>query len=125
MLREERPIIRSDGTFTRDYIYVKDVVNAYIGLALALERADVQGQAFNFGMDRPTTALEMVQTIVNISEHPKLEPIILDQAPNEIPDQYLSSSKAHDVLNWYPSHDLENGLLKALNWYDEYLTTRN
>ena len=125
VLRGERPVIRSDGTFRRDYLYVEDAVQGYLTIAECLEDSAIHGQAFNFGMDRPTTALEMVQTIVNISEHSKLEPIILDQARNEIPDQYLSSSKAHDVLNWYPSHDLEEGLRKAMNWYDEYLTTRN
>jgi CDP-glucose 4,6-dehydratase len=123
VLRGERPVIRSDGTFRRDYLYVEDAVDGYLTIAECLEDSDIHGEAFNFGLDHPTTALEMVQTIVSISDYPNLEPIILNQARNEIPDQYLSSSKAHRVLDWHPSHDLEQGLRKAMSWYAEFLMT--
>lgn len=125
VLLGERPVIRSDGSFRRDYLYVEDAVQGYLTIAECLKDPDIHGQAFNFGMDRPTTALEMVEAIVNISDHPDLEPIILNQARNEIPDQYLSSSKAHSVLKWHPSHDLEAGLRKTMSWYNDFLTSTN
>jgi len=121
VLRGERPLIRSDGTMVRDYIYVRDAVQAYISLAEQLERPDVIGEAFNFGMDNPKSVLEIVQTIIALSDDPSLEPIVLGEAPNEIPAQYLDSSKAKRMLNWQPRYSLEEGLREALAWYREFL----
>lgn len=121
VLRGERPIIRSNGTFRRDYLFVEDAVSGYMAIARQLERPEVQGQAFNFGMDQPTTALEIVETIVSLSDCPELEPVILDQAHNEIPDQYLASEKAHRILDWQPQHTLREGLEKTFGWYRRFL----
>ena len=121
VLRGERPIIRSNGTFRRDYLFVEDAVSGYMAIARQLERSEVQGQAFNFGMDQPTTALEIVETIVSLSDCPELEPVILDQAHNEIPDQYLASEKAHRILDWQPQHTLREGLEKTFGWYRRFL----
>ncbi len=121
VLRGERPIIRSDGTFRRDYLFVDDAVSGYMEIAQQLDRAEIQGQAFNFGMDQPTTALEIVQTILSLSDCPDLEPIILNQAHNEIPDQYLASEKAHQLLDWHPQHSLREGLQKTFDWYRRFL----
>jgi len=124
ILRGERPIIRSDGTFRRDYLFVEDAVGGYLELAQQLEHSDIRGQAFNFGMDQPTTALEMVRTILSLSDCPSLEPVILDQAQNEILDQFLDSEKAHRLLGWYPRHSLREGLQKTLNWYRQFLARK-
>lgn len=121
VLRGERPIIRSDGTMLRDYLYVKDAVNAYMTLAERLDDPAVKGEAFNFGMDSPKSVLEMVQTIIAVSEHPELQPVILNSAPNEIQAQYLDSSKAHRVLGWSPRYSLEEGLCETMAWYREFL----
>ncbi|MFL7790708.1 MAG: NAD-dependent epimerase/dehydratase family protein, partial [Anaerolineae bacterium] len=82
LIRGERPVIRSDGTLLRDYLYVRDAVHAYMTLAEHLDEGGVQGEAFNFGMDKPTSVLEMVQAIVAVSDRPDLEPVVLDDAPN-------------------------------------------
>jgi len=121
VIRGERPIIRSDGTMVRDYLYVKDAVNAYLTLAEHLDRPEVKGQAFNFGMDNPKSVLETVQTIIAVSDHPELEPVVLADAPNEIQAQYLDSRKAHRVLGWAPRYSLEEGLRETLAWYREFL----
>jgi CDP-glucose 4,6-dehydratase len=121
VIRGERPIIRSDGTFRRDYLFVDDAVSGYMEVAQQIDRADIQGQAFNFGMDQPTTALEIVQTILSLSDRPDLEPVILDQAHNEIPDQYLASGKAHQLLGWRPRYSLREGLQKSYDWYRRFL----
>lgn len=123
VLRGERPIIRSDGTFRRDYLFVSDAVDGYMVVGEKLADPAVRGQAFNFGMDRPTTALEMVETIISLSEYPGLEPIILNEAKNEIPDQYLASGKAKRMLGWEPQHTLVEGLRQTMDWYRDFLTT--
>src|SRR5574341_218412 len=121
-LLNERPIVRSDGTMKRDYIYVRDIVNAYLILAQAMHTGAQTGAVFNFGVDTPITVLEMVRKIVSISDHPDLEPVILSNAPNEIQNQYLSSEKAHRVLGWKPQYTLEDGLKETMAWYREVLS---
>lgn len=125
-LRGETPIIRSDGTPRRDYIYVHDVVNAYIMLieALATDPGKHIGKAYNFGKDAPLTALEMVQNIMAISENPELEPIIHNAASNEIQDQYLSSRMAHEHLGWRPEHSLQDSLRETFEWYRAFLAQK-
>jgi CDP-glucose 4,6-dehydratase len=121
VLRGERPIVRSDGTLKRDYIFIKDVVRGYLMVAQSLSRPDVQGEAFNFGVDNPTTALEMINTIIQLSDHPHLEAIILNEAENEIQEQYLSSEKSGRVLGWEPQHTLKSGLRETMAWYRDFL----
>ncbi len=121
VIRGERPIVRSDGTMVRDYLYVQDAVNAYLMLAGRLGEPAVRGEAFNFGMDDPKSVLEIVQAIIAVSGHPELEPVVLADAPNEIQAQYLDSSKAHRVLGWNPRYSLEEGLRGTLGWYREFL----
>jgi CDP-glucose 4,6-dehydratase len=122
LIRGERPVIRSDGTLQRDYLYVQDAVHAYMTLTEQLDADEVKGEAFNFGMDKPTSVLEMVQAIVAVSDRPDLEPVVLNDAPNEIPTQYMDSSKAHQLLDWVPGHSLEEGLRETFAWYREFLS---
>jgi len=121
VIRGERPIVRSDGTMLRDYLYVQDAVRAYLMVAGHLDEPDVRGEAFNFGMDAPKSVLEVVQTIIAVSEHPQLEPVVLGEAPHEIPAQYLDSGKARRVLGWSPRYSLEEGMRETLGWYREFL----
>jgi CDP-glucose 4,6-dehydratase len=121
VLRGERPVVRSDGTLQRDYIFVKDVVDGYLATAEQMERAEVRGQAFNFGVDQPITVIEMINTVIRLSDHPGLEPIILNEARNEIQAQYLSSQKAGRVLGWKPRFSLEKSLKETMDWYREFL----
>ena len=121
VLRAERPIIRSDGTLLRDYLYAQDAVHAYLTLAKSLDESAVRGQAFNFGMDDPQSVLGIVEAIIAVSDHPELEPVVLANAPNEIQAQYLDSSKARRMLGWSPSYSLEDGLRETLAWYREFL----
>jgi CDP-glucose 4,6-dehydratase len=122
LIRGERPVIRSDGTMLRDYLYVEDAVGAYLTLAEQMERAEVRGQLFNFGSDAPRSVLDVVQTIVALFGRPDLDPIVLCDAPNEIPAQYLDSGKARRILAWSPSHSFEDGLSRTLAWYREFLS---
>jgi CDP-glucose 4,6-dehydratase len=121
VIRGEPPIIRSDGTLLRDYLYVEDAARAYVTLAEQLHRTEVRGELFNFGIDAPKSVLEVVQTIVTVSKRPGLEPIVLNDAPNEIQAQYLESSKARHILGWSPAFSFEDGLRSTLAWYREFL----
>ena len=120
LLHNERPVIRSDGTFKRDYIYVKDVVDSYIVLAEVLDKKEIRGQSFNFGNDKPVTVLEIVSVIQKLMKKEKLKPKILNIAKAEIKDQYLDSSKARRLLSWKPKYTLEKGLKETIEWYKDF-----
>lgn len=120
-LRGERPIIRSDGTYVRDYIYVKDVVHAYMRLAEFLDNDQVRGEAFNFSLEKPMTVLEMVGMIQKLMDCKHIEPDIRNCAEGEIRSQYLSAEKARKVLGWEPVFDLETGLRETIAWYRTFL----
>lgn len=121
LLAGERPVVRSDGTFRRDYIYVGDVVDAYIRLADALDDRAVRGEAFNFSLESPSTVLEMIESIQALMERADLQPDIRDEAVGEIRDQYLDAGKARAVLGWTPEWGLERGLAETIRWYRELL----
>jgi CDP-glucose 4,6-dehydratase len=119
-LTEKRFLIRSNGKFTRDYVYVDDIVEGYILLAEKLEARQLAGQAFNFSIENPITVLELLKQIDKASiQYGKLEYKILNTAKYEIKKQYLSSAKARKILGWKPKHTLNQGLQKTINWYSE------
>jgi CDP-glucose 4,6-dehydratase len=121
VLSGDRPVIRSDGTFRRDYLYVADAVRANLMLAEQLTRQDVRGEAFNIGSGNPVSALEVVQTIVRISGRDDLDPVILNEVKNEIQDEYLCPDKARDRIGWHPLYPLDNGIRETMDWYEAYL----
>ncbi|MBZ0236919.1 MAG: NAD-dependent epimerase/dehydratase family protein [Deltaproteobacteria bacterium] len=121
-LRGERPLIRSDGTFVRDYFYVEDAVAAYLELAENMDRPDIVGQAFNFSDDKPLSVVQMVDVILEACGRKDLEPVILGEASNEIPEQFLSSAKAHRLLGgWKPRFGMKEALPRAIAWYRQVL----
>lgn len=121
LLRGEAPVLRSDGTFLRDYVYVDDAVDAYLALAEAAADPGFRGEAFNFGPTAPASVLEIVRTLIELTGRQDLSPIILGRAQAEIRDQYLDASKAQERLGWTPSWDLRRGLAATLDWYRKYL----
>jgi CDP-glucose 4,6-dehydratase len=119
---ENKPVrLRSDGSNQRDYIFVDDVVDAFLHLAGASERDDVRGQAFNFSPERPLTVLEVVRSVLEVMEKTHLEPIIEDTAKAEIQHQYLDSSKAARLLEWQAAYSLNAGLERTVPWYTRLL----
>jgi len=120
IIRGERPVIRSDGRFTRDYIYVEDGARAYTLLAEKLGgKPAFAGEAFNFSYERPITVLEVVRQILEVMGS-TLEPDVRNEATNEIRDQYLDSTKAKTLLGWSPGYTLETSLRATVDWYQEY-----
>jgi len=125
VLRDERPIIRSDGDYTRDYIYIEDAVDAYVSLAEAMtRRPEVAGEAFNFSNERPLKVTELTEIILRMMRREDLRPVIQGQATNEIRDQFLSSAKARSVLGWEPRFGIEEGMERTIDWYRSYLDAR-
>lgn len=124
LLADDRPLIRSDGTYARDYVYVKDVAQAYALLADAIEVDGVVGGAFNFGAEQPITVLDVVAAIKRLMGREDVEPVIENRAVGEIHHQYLSARKAREALGWSPRFDLETGLAETIDWYREFLDVR-
>ncbi|MCC7173204.1 MAG: GDP-mannose 4,6-dehydratase [Planctomycetes bacterium] len=119
----ERPIVRSDGQFVRDYFYVRDAVEAYLALAERLHEPKFHGQAFNFGTEEPKSVLEIVALLQKACARPDLAPIVQNQASHEIPKQYLDCSKARAWLDWRPRRTLADGLAETVAWYRRTLAT--
>lgn len=122
-LREQPVTLRSDGSYIRDYFYVKDGVLAYLHLAEQMERKEIWGEAFNFSNELQITVLELVQKILAVMNKNHLQPVILNQAKNEIKHQYLSAEKARQMLSWQPQYSLESGLKETIDWYQKFLHT--
>ncbi len=117
---ENQPIkLRSDGTMQRDYLFVEDVVDAF--LALASNQDGIRGQGFNFSPEKPFTVLEIVDAVLEVMNAKHLAPIIENTAKFEIQDQYLDSSKAKRLLGWTAAHTLHGGLEKTIPWYKKLL----
>jgi CDP-glucose 4,6-dehydratase len=123
VLNNERPIIRSDGFFLRDYFYIKDGAEAYLHLAKSMEDKSIHGDAFNFSTEQPLTVVDIVKKVLN-SMDSDLEPVILNKATNEIKDQYLSAHKARLLLKWHPLYTLEDGLKETVDWYKGFFNAK-
>lgn len=118
-LRGESPVIRSDGTFIRDYFYVRDAVDAYLQLAERLPGDGFTGEAFNFGTETPLSVTAMAERILG-AVGASLPLTILNQASNEIPKQYLDCRKARERMQWRPRHDLDASLRETVAWYRDW-----
>lgn len=118
LLRGEKPVLRSDGTFVRDYLHVHDVVDAYRSLVDGLDAGTVEpGEAFNFSDESPLTVMALYEAICTAAGAAGTEPVILDDAPGEIHDQWLSAAKARARLGWQPAVTLADGLAATVDWY--------
>lgn len=121
VLRGERPVLRSDGSFIRDYFYVEDGAAAYLHLAEKMaENPALAGEAFNFSNEIQLTVLELVGRILTVMGS-DLRPDIQGTAKNEILHQYLSAEKARRMLDWKPAYTLDSALASTVTWYREYL----
>lgn len=124
VLLGQRPLIRSDGEFVRDYVFVEDGAEAYLQVAEALaSRRELAGQAFNFSNEEPRSVKQVVGRILAIAGREDLQPDIRNEASSEIRDQYLCAKKAREVLGWKPRFTLDEGLRRTLAWYRDLLQT--
>jgi CDP-glucose 4,6-dehydratase len=124
VLNNERPVIRSDGGYIRDYIFIPDAVEAYLFLAEKLDKPAIRG-AFNFSNESQVTVLDLVKMIFKLMNREDLEPVILNEAKSEIKHQYLSARKAREMLGWKPKYNLETGLRETIEWYNNFFGEQN
>jgi CDP-glucose 4,6-dehydratase len=121
VLGRERPVIRSDGQYVRDYFYVEDGAAAYMLIAEQLHsRRELHGLAFNFSNETEVTVLELVDHILRAMDS-ELRPVMLNEASNEIRRQSLSAARARQMLGWSPLFTLEEGIEITIAWYRELL----
>ena len=121
ILTGDRPIIRSDGTMVRDYLYVVDGALAYLRLVEAMaDDPAIVGEAFNFSTETPLTVLELVAAL-QAAAGTDLEPDIRATATHEIDSQFLSAAKARKVLGWEPTFSVEQALAETVAWYRSHL----
>ena len=119
IFEERSPVIRSDGTPTRDYLFFLDVAEAYLCLAEAQDNPACRGKAFNFSYELPKTVLEIVELALSVLGRPDLTPDVRGEGlpPGEIPHQYLAADRAREELGWKPRFGLEDGLRASYDWY--------
>jgi CDP-glucose 4,6-dehydratase len=121
-LRGERFVIRSDGDFVRDFIYVRDAVAGYLALADAMAGdPSLRGEAFNFSLEVRLTVLDIVQLVLQLMGRPELRPLVQNIATDEIREQYMVADKARRVLGWAPRFTMEQGLRETIDWYTRSL----
>lgn len=120
IIHNDHPIIRSDGSYIRDYIYVKDAVSAYMLLAEKMQDKALHGEAFNFSNEIQITVLELTKKILALTGREDLAPIIKNEAHGEIRHQYLSAEKARKILGWSPAYSLDQGLQETIEWYKDF-----
>lgn len=122
ILRGQAPVIRSDGSFIRDYFYVEDGAAAYMLLAERMAKdPSLRGEAFNFSNELQVTVLDLTRKILDLMGS-DLQPDVRNEASNEIKHQYLSAAKARRMLKWEPLFTLDGGLEKTIRWYTDFLT---
>lgn len=114
-------VIRSDGKFIRDFLYVKD---AALGCMLAAERLaedrTLAGEAFNLSMEVRLTVKEVVSLVLRLMNREDIQPVTLNEASSEHRERYIQSAKARQQLNWQPAYSLEEGLRETIEWYRKY-----
>lgn len=118
LLREQNPIIRSDGKFIRNFFYIKDAVEGYLKAGKLINRSG--GEAFNLGTKERYSVLEITNLIVRLMGS-KLKPVIKNEVNEEIREQYLSINKAKKVLNWEPKYRTKEALKETIEWYRKYV----
>lgn len=116
VLAGRRPVIRSDGTPERDYMYIDDAVAGYLRVAEEVHRQEVAALAFNLGTGEPVSVLDLVSRIIKECGA-DLEPDIQGTATAEINRQFLSSERSRKVLGWSSQVSLSEGISRAVDWY--------
>jgi len=120
IIEGKQPVIRSDGTPERDYMFIKDSVSAYLTVAENLHRKEIAGEAFNFGSGNPISVLDLFKKILKLMGKENVDPKILSKAKNEIDRQYLSIEKVKKLLDWNPKFTLDQGLKETVEWYQDH-----
>jgi len=112
LLTSESPAIFGDGAQTRDYVYVKDVVNANV---LAAEKKEAEDKSFNVGTGKATSTQEIFDRL-NIITGAAIKPVYMQERKGDLKASVLDSSKLQK-LGWKPSYDLDKGLKETADYF--------
>jgi CDP-glucose 4,6-dehydratase len=124
-LEARPPVLRSDGSPKRDFLYVEDAAVAYLAIADNLDREEVRGEAFNAGGGRPHSVDEVVETIAALTGTSVLSDVRGAGSPEgEIDRQYVDATKLRETCGWSPAVDLQEGLRRTIAWYREHAEAR-
>jgi len=120
-----KPItIHGDGKSVRDFLYVEDAVTAFMLMAERLASSPtLSGEVFNLSLQMPVSVLEMVETVLTLMKRLDLLPVTDRDLAQSNSAEYLCTQKAQTVLGWSPAFDLTQGLLRTIQWYEEYFNT--
>jgi CDP-glucose 4,6-dehydratase len=112
------PVVRSDGSPERDFLYVEDAVAAYLAISEALGRGEGRGEAFNAGGGRPHRVGDVVELICRLAGT-DVEPDIRGKGTpaGEIDRQWVDYSKLNGLTGWEPTVSIEEGLQRTIDWY--------
>ena len=118
LVRGERPVLRSDGTPQRDFLYVEDAVDAYLAVAESLDEPAARGRAWNAGAGEPVAVLDVVNRLIAVAGS-DLEPLIQGSGTRRASSdrQAVDASALRDELGWRPRWDLDRGLAETYSWY--------
>jgi CDP-glucose 4,6-dehydratase len=121
-LEGRRPVVRSDGTPRRDFLYVEDAVEAYLAICDLLDDERGAGEAFNAGGEHTYSVLEVVELICALAGT-NVEPDVRGTGtpPGDIASQCVDSGKLRAASSWQPQTGLEDGLRRTLAWYQEHI----
>jgi CDP-glucose 4,6-dehydratase len=115
------PVIRSDGSPERDFLYVEDAVAAYLAIAEALDGDGARGEAFNAGSGRSWPVREVVEAVCRAAGADVRPDIRGEGTPaGEIDRQWVDASKLRALTGWEPEVSLEEGLARTVAWYREH-----
>lgn len=108
-----------DGSILRDFLYVQDTVDAIIKSAIC---DAAYGDVFNVGVDKPTSFIELAQTIIEVAGSGRWEfaPFTPERAAQEPGDFYSDITKIRTVFGWEPKVELKDGIVKTIDYYRRY-----
>jgi CDP-glucose 4,6-dehydratase len=124
VLNGQVPVIRSNGLFQRDYVYIEDAVAAYLAVGERLQDPAVKGQLFRIATGTGTSVLKVVKDIVRIAGWPQMEPRILNEKSEERVDSFYSPELERKVLGWSAQSSLEQGLQRTCDWYRNFFKSQ-
>lgn len=118
MLNDEEVTMFGDGTTSRDYTYIDDIVSGiYSSINYALNNKDVY-EIVNLGNSSPVSLKEMINTIAEVlDKEPKIKEMPMQQGDVNI--TYADISKAKEMLNYDPKTPFKDGIEKFVKWYKE------
>ena len=122
LINNETPVLRTNGTFKRDWVYVEDVVQAYIGVGKALLNDEIEvSDAYNFSSTEYLSVMDVYKKIISKFSESYIEPIIKEDSDYEIKDQYLSSEKIKKELGINSTYNMDSALSETIEWYQSFL----